>query len=120
MVPALIMLVIGCEQEGPEIDVESQVPVRVEDVKFKQIQEFAYATGTAQAVKEADMTALQQGAYVLQKNPRTGEYYAMGDLVVQYDTIIKLINPELENQIGIDAQKLNFEISKREFDKQKS
>ncbi|MEE9441889.1 MAG: efflux RND transporter periplasmic adaptor subunit [candidate division Zixibacteria bacterium] len=120
LVPALILFFIGCEPEGPEIDVESQVPVRVEDVKFKKIQEFAYATGTAKAVNEADMTTLQQGAYVLQKNPRTGEYFAMGDHVEQYDTIIKLINPELENQIGIEAEKLNFEISKREFDKQKS
>ncbi|MFH1700453.1 MAG: efflux RND transporter periplasmic adaptor subunit [Candidatus Zixiibacteriota bacterium] len=120
LAPALILMIIGCEPEGPEIDVESQVPVRVEDVKFGKIQEFAYATGTVKAVSEAELTTLQQGAYVLQKNLRTGKLFAMGDHVEQYDTIIRLINPELENQIAIEGQKLNFEISKRDFDKQKS
>ncbi|MCK5126153.1 MAG: efflux RND transporter periplasmic adaptor subunit [candidate division Zixibacteria bacterium] len=115
----VIFLLAGCDgDEGPQIDLESAVPVKVEDIKSRSIKEFVFATGTVEAVTGGDMNALQQGAYHIQVNPRTGQSYVMGDRVSQMETIILLENPELEYNIAIDSKKLNYDIAKREFEKQ--
>ena len=44
----------------------------------------------------------------------------MGDKVSQNEIIIRLDNPEYENNIKIESQRLNLDISGREFEKQKS
>lgn len=110
----------GCEDEGPDIDLESSIPVRVEAVTLKPIEEYALATGTVVAAHEATLPAQQSGYYAVQKNPRTGAPYAMGDRVLPGEAIVLLRNPEFENQVTIDSKKLNFEISEREFEKQKT
>lgn len=118
LVLVVILPVAGCEDEGPDIDVESSIPVRVEPVKLKAIEEYALATGTVLATDEAVLKAQQSGYYKLQANPRTGAPFAMGDRVLRGETIIRLDNPEFENQVTIDSKKLNYEISEREFAKQ--
>jgi RND family efflux transporter MFP subunit len=120
VLPALLLLVSGCEDEGPDIDVESSIPVRVEQVSAKAIEEYALATGTVHAAHEARLLAQQSGYYRLQINPRTGESYAMGDRVYQGESIVILANPEFENEVSIESKKLNFEISEREFTKQQN
>lgn len=114
----LALLVIGCGDDAPDIDVESSIPVRVEPVERGTIREYAFATGTVEAVLDAQLPALQDGFYRLLDNPRTGEPFAMGDRVAIGDRIIQLINPEFENQVSIESSKLNFDISKREYAKQ--
>jgi len=113
-----IILLIGCSEEGPDIDVESSIPVRVEPVKSKSIKEYTFTTGTVLAVDEALSRTQQSGYYRLQTNPRTGVPFAMGDRVVQGEVVVKLYNPEFEYQVAFDSKKLNYEISKREHEKQ--
>lgn len=121
VLPALLSMAgCGSDDEGPNIDLESSIPVRVEGVERKAIKEFAFATGTVLAVNSADLKAQQAGYYRLQTNPRTGRPFAMGDAVVAGDTIIALFNPEYENQVAYDSKKLNFDISQREFEKQQA
>ena len=115
-----LLLAAGCEEDQLELDTESSIPVRIEKVQRKNIKEYAFATGTVQAINEATLQALQSGYYQLQTNPRTGRPYAMGDHVKQGEVIVKLINPEFENQVAFDSKKLNFETSEREYEKQKS
>lgn len=119
LVLPLMAIMAGCGgDDGPDIDLESSIPVRVEEVQTKTIKEFVFATGTVLAVNSADMKAQQWGYYRLQTNPRSGRAYAMGDAVVKGDVIIQMENPEYENQVGFDSKKLNFDVSKREFEKQ--
>lgn len=114
----MLLLLAGCGDDESYTAAESSVPVRVEPVERGMIREYAFATGTAEAATDARLPALQSGLYSLRKNPRTGKPFAMGDAVVEGDKIIQLINPEFENQVTIESQKLNYDISKREFEKQ--
>ena len=61
-----------------------------------------------------------EGIYRLAINPSTKNEYAPSDYVSSGQVIIYLDNPEYENSIGIESQKLNLDISKREFEKQQS
>jgi len=117
----LLLFLSGCGgNEGPQIDLESSIPVRVEEVTHKPIKEFVFATGTVLAVNREDLTAQQGGYYYIQRNPRTGKSFAMGDEVRKGDIIIRLENPEFENQVAIESKELDFDISKREFEKQQA
>lgn len=116
----LPMLLAACQQEGPKIDVESSIPVRVAPVARQSIEEYITATATVLPAMAAELRCLQSGRYRLQTNPRTGRPYAMGDRVLSGETIVRLANPEFENTVSIDSKKLNFTISEREFEKQKA
>ena len=98
----------SCEEEGPQIDIESAIPVRVEAVARHPIAEYVTATGTAMATREATLQCLQDGLYQLQKNPRTKAPYAMGDRILANEVIALLENAELVNQVGMDSKKLAF------------
>ncbi len=120
MLAAAIMFAVGCDDDGPDLDVESSIPVRYDSVRVGSIQEYALATGTIHAVHHVSLASEQGGFYRLQKDPQRGRGYAMGDEVDSGEIIILLENPEYVNQIAYDSKRLNFEISEREFNKQKS
>jgi RND family efflux transporter MFP subunit len=116
----LLVLLAGCQEQGPHIDVESSIPVRVAPVILRPIEEYVTATTTVLAAGEAELRCLQAGRYRLQTNPRTGRDYAMGDRVLAGEVIVRLANPEFENQVSIDAKKLHFTVSQREYEKQQA
>ncbi|MBT6145454.1 MAG: efflux RND transporter periplasmic adaptor subunit [Gemmatimonadetes bacterium] len=111
-------LLLSCSEEGPRIDVESSVPVRVEAVARHPIAEYVTATSTVQAQREAQLRSLQAGRYERQTNPRTGAAFAMGDQVDAGALLALLVNPELVNQVSMESKKLSFTSAQREFDKQ--
>lgn len=115
----LILLVFACNNSQENLDTQIAVPVSVQDVSLKPIEEFVTTTGTVKAIQEVALKAETDGFYRLGKNSQ-GKFYALGDYVKKGDVIIYLDNPELENDIKIESQKLNLDISKREFEKQKS
>ncbi len=114
----LFILSCGNPDTGSETDIA--VPVTVEDVKFKPIEEFLTTTGTVNAIKDGSLKSETAGYYRLATNPKTSRPLALGDFVTKGQVIIYLDNPELVSNVGIDAQKLNLEISKQEFEKQQS
>ncbi len=116
---AVMLMIAGCSGGGLSVDVESSVPVRVKPVELKAMKEYVSATGTVYAVKEALLKVEQQGKYHLKTNPRTGAPFAMGDKVLEGEIVVSLDNPEFVNQVAVDSKKLNFEVSKREYEKQK-
>lgn len=116
----LLAVLSSCEDRGPQIDIESAIPVRVEAVTRGAIAEFATATGTARAQREGDLQCLESGAYQLQDNPRTGRPFAMGDEAMAGELIVRLRNPELVNQVGIDSRRLAFTSAQREYEKQQA
>jgi RND family efflux transporter MFP subunit len=114
------LILIGCGGQELGTDSEISVPVSVEEIKLKPIEEFITSTGTVNAQQEVLIQAETAGYYRLQRNPKTGKNYALGDIIKRGEVIIKLENPEYENNIKIESQRLNLDISKREFEKQQS
>lgn len=115
-----VLLLINCG--GPETgsDSEIAVPVTVEEITLKPIEEFYATTGTVSAIKNVTLRSETSGLYRLATNPRTNQPFKLGDMVSRGQVIIYLDNPELENNAAIDSKKLNLDISKQEYEKQQS
>ena len=113
-------IILSCDQNQSDISTDLVIPVSVEQVTKKSIQEFVSTTGTLNAINDATLLTESEGDYYLRKNPGTGHYYQMGDKVKKGEILIILKNEELENNIKIESQKLNLDITKREYEKQKS
>ncbi|NOZ60370.1 MAG: efflux RND transporter periplasmic adaptor subunit [Calditrichaeota bacterium] len=116
----MIVFLIGCGGQQGDTGAEVAVPVSVQEIKKKPIEEFLTATGTVKAIKEATLKSETSGLYRLATNPKTGKPYGLGDFVPQGAVIIYLDNPELESSIMIESKKLELEVSKQELEKQKS
>lgn len=114
------LFLINCGNPDTGSDTEISVPVSVEEIKLKPIEEFLTTTGTVNAVKDAKLRSETSGFYRLATNPKTNRAFALGDSVQKNQIIIYIDNPELENNTKIESQKLNLEISKQEFEKQQS
>lgn len=112
-------LLLACDSDEADIDTSITVPVSVEEIKLKSIEEFLETTGTARAKQEVELLGEADGYYHLGKNSRH-KTFALGDFVTPQDIIAYLDNPEVENNIKIESQKLNLDISKSEFEKQQA
>ena len=116
----ILLLVIGCGNPQTEMETEITVPVSVEEVTPKSIEEFVSVTGTVNAIKDYMVTSETGGYYRRATNPSTGKPFMIGDNIKHDQVIIYIDNPEQENSIRIESQELNLDISKSEFEKQQS
>jgi len=116
----VLLLIAACTQPDTRLDTNYEVPVSVEDISLKAIEEFVVTTGTIQATKEVFLKSESPGFYRLGVNPRTSRPFALGDFVSRDQAIIYLDNPEQENTIKVESHKLNLENTRREFEKQQS
>jgi len=115
-----LLIIAGCGDQSGDTGTEISVPVSVEEIKLKPIEEFISTTGTVKATNEVILKSETSGFYRLAINPKTKAPYKLGDFVQKDSAIIYLDNPELENNTKIESQKLNLEISKQEYIKQQS
>ncbi len=116
----MIFILAGCGGQQTDSGTDISVPVSVEEIKLKPIEEFITATGTVNAIEEAILKAETSGFYHLLTNPKTKRSYALGDFVEKDCTIIRLKNPELVASARIESRKLSLEVSEQEYNKQKS
>ncbi len=117
---AVIAAFVSCNNQSQTGETELAVPVSVENVTFQGIQQYVNTTGTAKAASEAVLNSEMAGQYNLLNNPATGRQFKLGDKVQKGQVIIRLEDEEYENNIAIDAVKLNLEISEQEYEKQNS
>lgn len=117
---AILIVAGSCKQKESTVDFQLSVPVSVMVLKTSIIEEYINATGTVSPVHDALLTSRIEGDYYLQKNPRTGKPYALGDMVNKGEAIIRFEDDEYKNEIKIESVKLNMDISKMEYDKQQS
>ena len=115
-----LLILMSCGSSDTVTDTEIAVPVTVEEIALKPIEEFQTTTGTVNAIKDASLRSETSGNYRLATSPQTRRPFALGDFVKKDQIIIFLDNPELENNTKIESQKLNLEISKQEYEKQQS
>ncbi|MBL7110482.1 MAG: efflux RND transporter periplasmic adaptor subunit [Bacteroidales bacterium] len=118
----LMALIITHSCKQPDLNVETtiEVPVGVIEAGISSIEEFINTTGTVYPIKEVSLNSEMTGKYRLQNNPNTGKPYALGDEVTGGATIIKLEDEEYYNNLRIKSKEVDLEISRQEYEKQKS
>lgn len=114
------ILLVACGGTGTRVDSNVEIPVSVEDISLKPIEEFVVTTGTVNATQEALLKSESAGFYRLAINPGTSPTYELGDFIKKDQVIIYLDNPERENEIKIESHRLNLENTKHDLEKQKS
>ena len=112
-------LLFSCNNNRGNSTSETTTPVWVEDVQFRDIEEYITTTGTAKASKTVEISSESEGDYYLQTNPRTGRPYRLGDIVEKGDIIIRLENKEYENNVQLESKKLQIKITEKEWEGQK-
>ena len=115
-----VLFIVACRNQESNLDTDIAVPVSVEEIKPKAIEQFITTTGTVLSVKEVTLKSQISGYYYILKNPKTGRPYMLGDFVNKDQEIILFKDEEYENNIKIVSHELNLDISKREFEKQQS
>ena len=111
---------MACGNPDTQVETDIASPVSIEEVVYKSIEEFITSTGTVNATQNVLLKSETAGYYRLAINSKTSKTFALGDFVKKGQVIIFMDNPEQENTIKIESQKLNLDISKREHEKQKS
>jgi len=117
---ALIPVLASCANQQSQINTDLAQPVSVMDIKKGGIIQYINTTGTASAASQVVLYSEMAGNYYLEKNPKTGRAFKLGDIVEKGEALVRIENPETENNIAIDTKKLNLEISELENQKQKS
>ena len=92
----------SCNNNQGNNSSEATTPVWVEEVQHRNIEEYITTTGTAKAAKTIEIKSETNGAYYLQKNPKTGRPYQLGDIVEAGAVIIRLENKEYENNVQLE------------------
>ncbi len=110
----------SCKQPDLNVETSIEVPVGVIEVDTSSLEEFINTTGTVFPIKEVSLESEIAGKYRLQNNPATGRPYILGDKVKAGAVIIKLEDEEYYNNLRIRSKEVDLEISRQEFDKQKS
>lgn len=104
----------ACNKQKHEGATEIASPVSITEVSKNSISKYNSTSGTAVSASEVELKSEIAGKYHLQRNPRTGAPYKLGDKVMAGEVIVKLENKEYENEIAIDSKKLSLEIAEQE------
>lgn len=116
---SLVPILFSCNNNRNNSASETSTPVWVEEVQSRNIEEYITTTGTAKATKTIDLKSETNGSYSIQKNPRTGRPYQLGDIVEAGAVIIRLENREYENNVQLESKKLQIQITEKEWEGQK-
>lgn len=116
----MALTTLACRNNNTDLQAEIAIPVSVEDVTVGPIEKFINTTGTVYPLQEVEIKSEISGDYTLRKNPRSGRNYTLGDLVRKGEVLITIEDAEYRNNIKLEAQKLNLEISKQTLEKQRS
>lgn len=117
---SLGLTLFSCNNNRNNSVSDSTTPVWVEDVKLRNIEEYITTTGTAKAAKTIELKSETTGNYILQKNPKTGRPYQLGDVVEEGAVIVRLDNQEYINNVQLESKKLQIQITEKEWEGQKT
>jgi membrane fusion protein (multidrug efflux system) len=116
----LITAFSGCRNRDQNLSADVEIPVSVEQLKLKTIEEFVNTTGTAFPRGEIELKTKIAATYFLEKNSRTGRFWQMGDRVNPGDIIARLEDEEYVNSVKMETNQLNLELMESELRKQES
>lgn len=116
----VLSVAAGCRNQDQNLAGDVEIPVTVEELKVKSIEEFINTTGTAFPKGEIELKSKISASYFLEKNPSTGRLWQMGDKVNIGDVIIRLEDQEYVNSVKMETNQLNLELMESELKKQQS
>ena len=117
---AALLLAAACRNQDQNLTADVEIPVSVEEIKLKPIEEFINTTGTAFPKGEIELKSRIQAAYFLEKNPQTGRLWQLGDRVKTGSLIARLEDEEYVNSVRMETNQLNMELMESELRKQES
>ena len=118
---ALLAIIFGaCQNEATNFSTDVAINVSVQEVKKKPIEEALITTGSIKPSMETNIKTELAAHYHLQKNPRTGKPFKMGDQVKEGQLVILLEDKEYTNNANLDGAHLDMEISAMEYEKQQA
>jgi len=118
---AVAMAVLyGCGNQDQNLKADIEVPVSVESLRLKSIEEFINTTGTAFPKGEILLKSKITASYYLEKNPETGNLWRLGDRIAKGALIARLEDKEYVNSIKLETNQLNLELTESELKKEES
>lgn len=120
IIAAAIVAITSCRNQEKNLNADVEIPVSVENIRLKSIEEFINTTGTAFPKGEINLKSKITASYFLEKNPKTGRYWQLGDRIKAGDLIARLEDKEYVNSIKLETNQLNLELSETELKKQES
>ena len=113
-------MVAACRNRDQNLTADVEIPVSVEELKLKPIEEFINTTGTAFPKGEIELKSKIAASYFLEKNPNTGRVWQLGDRVKVGSLIIRFADQEYINSVKMETNQLNLELMESELKKQES
>jgi len=110
----------ACRNQDQSLTADVEIPVSIEDIKFRPIEEFINTTGTAFPKGEIELKSKITAYYFLEKNPQTGRQWQLGDRIKAGSLIARLEDKEYINSIKLETNELNLELTESELKKQES
>jgi RND family efflux transporter MFP subunit len=117
---ALLVIISACNNQDQRLEADVEIPVSVEDIKLRSIEEFITTTGTVVPVVKTELKSEISARYYLAKNPRTGREWQMGDQVRTGDVIARFEDEEFVNGVKLEVHELNLELAQSDLEKQES
>lgn len=117
----ILVLLWGCdqaEQESPTIDIAA--PVSVMEIGRGNLSNHTVATGNAMAGKVLEVSTQIGGTFILKNNPTYKRPYKLGDRVKAGQLFVEIEDEEYVNGIDLESTKMNLDIAKQDYEKQKS
>lgn len=115
-----IIIFTACRNQDQNLNADIEIPVSVEDIKLKSIEEFIGTTGTVFPKGDILIKSRITALYYLEKNPRTGKPWQLGDRINSGEVIARLEDKEYINSLKLETNQLNLELSESELKKQES
>jgi RND family efflux transporter MFP subunit len=115
-----IIAIAGCRNQNQNLSADVEIPVSVEDIKLKPIEEFVNTTGTAYPKGEIELKSKITASYYLEKNPHTMRAWQLGDKVKTGSLIARLEDREYVISVKLETNELNLELTESELKKQES
>ena len=119
-IAAALSLLTACRNQDQNLTADVEIPVSVEELRLRSIQEFVNTTGTAFPKGEIELKSKISASYFLEKNPQTGRLWQLGDRVRVGALIARLEDQEYVNSVRMETNQLNMELMESELRKQES
>jgi len=120
IIAVALIVITGCRNQDQNLTADVEIPVSVEEIKLKSIEEFINTTGTAFPKGEIELKSKITAYYFLEKNPNTGRLWQLGDRIKAGSLIARLEDKEYVNSIKLETNELNLELTESELKKQES
>jgi len=120
IIAVAIIAFAGCRNQEQNLNADVEIPVSVDNIKLKSIEEFINTTGTAFPKGEILLKSKISASYFLEKNPETGRLWQLGDRIKTGSLIARLEDKEYVNSIKLETNQLNLELTESELKKEES